>query len=159
MLSSWGGFSCPTLEVFELTISDWLAAMETTVEFTALLALIWQLRVLSRQLRYEAVIRIYEINRALIAAGLKDPDLLKVLDGRAIRDKTKQRRFLQQCFNQIDLTYLGWKNRFLTQESWEGLERDIQDFSSLETSRQYWRQNSGYYSREFQAFLNRCIEP
>ncbi|WP_309387892.1 hypothetical protein, partial [Cerasicoccus frondis] len=71
---------------------EWLSALEGIASTAALVALIWQIRILLRQLRFNAILHIYDVNRDLIGRALEDTELRKILDGEQIADESKEKR-------------------------------------------------------------------
>ncbi|MBK1859360.1 DUF6082 family protein [Cerasicoccus arenae] len=134
-------------------ILEWFSALEGVASLATLLVLLWQIGMLLRQLRFNAVLHIYDINRDLIGRALDDPDLRKVLDGEQIADASKEKRYFQLWINQIKLIHLGWRSRFLPRTSWPSLQKDIGDFTSLPRFQTNWKEVSQYYSGDFREFL------
>lgn len=134
-------------------ILEWLAALEGIASTAAFVALIWQLRLVLRQMRFGAVIHIYEVNRDLIGRALDNPDLAKTLEGKPAENSATEKLYVQQWFNQMNLTYLGQQNRFLPKSMRKSLESDMADFINQPRVQGYWASLSKYYPEDFQRFV------
>lgn len=134
-------------------ILEWFSALEGVVSLATLIVLLWQIGMLLRQLRFNAVLQIYDINRDLIGRALGDADLRNLLEGEAIADVSKEKRYYQLWINQIQLIYLGWRSHFLPRSSWIGLRKDIGDFAALPRFDSHWTKMAQYYPEEFRKFV------
>jgi len=62
-----------------MTIDQWLSASLDVISFLGFVVVIIQLRDSNRQAKLESQIRLYDINRELIAMGFSKPELFEVL--------------------------------------------------------------------------------
>lgn len=139
-------------------IFDWLAGLEGIASTAALIALLWQLRLVLRQMRYGAVMHLFEVNRTLVGRALDDAELLDAMTGQKGEVSLKDRLFIQQWFNQMHLTFLGKRNRFLPRSMHASLMADMGDFVSKPQIREAWKASATFYPDDFRKFMTELME-
>ena len=139
-------------------IFDWLAGLEGIASTAALIALLWQLRLVLRQMRYDAVMHLFEVNRTLVGRALEDAELLEAMSSQREAVSVKDRLFIQQWFNQMHLAFLGTRNRLLPRSMHPSLMADMGNFMSKPHVQEVWKAVAAYYPEDFRAFMAGLME-
>ncbi|HWL52421.1 MAG TPA: hypothetical protein VNQ90_08295 [Chthoniobacteraceae bacterium] len=131
-------------------IPEWIAVISILV---ALISIAIQQHLSRQQSKAEALIKICESNRDLIAFGLRQPKLLTIIGG---EDEAWEvhRRYCQLWLNQVELMFRLSRPLSLMPEHWEGTKRDLRGFMQIEAMHQHWLENRKHYGDDFQRFVN-----
>lgn len=133
-----------------MSIAEWIAVISVVVAFASFAV---QLSLSRHQARAEALIRISESNRDLIAFGLNQPKLLTII-GSEDEEAEVRRRYCQLWLNQVELMYRLRKPFSFVPEYWHGSKRDMRGFMSMEVMRQHWLTSRQHYGTDFQRFVD-----
>jgi len=117
-----------------------------------------QVRAYLRQLRFDALSRILEVNRQLLLVGFEHPELLTVLEGQTIADFRMQKRYFQMWLNQVHLMWLAHKENLIDETYWDGHSRDFISLANLENFKTHWEGAKTYYEGEFRVFVDSLIQ-
>lgn len=115
-----------------------------------------QLRLVRRQLALDALIRIMDSNRAIVALGFEHPDVWTSLESdSAIPAKEAQlrRRYLQLWTNHMQIIWGVWQLGLMSGREWEAYRRDMADFLRVPAWREHWKQVEEYYPRGFRRLV------
>lgn len=116
-----------------------------------------QVRGYLKQLRFDALSRVLEINRTLLSLGFQNGALFDVLEGRSIPNVQIEKRYLQMWLNQIHLLWLAHREDLIDADHWEGHSRDFVSFVSLPNFKAHWQHTREFYSPDFGSFVDGLI--
>lgn len=131
--------------MFELKVT-----LDNLLTFVGLAFVAWQMRDANRQRKLETQIRLYDINRELIAMGFSDDELFKVLEDSDKVDETKERRYLQQWLNQLCLIDSFKRSGAFETDVRDSFEIDFRDMMLMNNMRRHWTRFKKYYPTSFQ---------
>jgi hypothetical protein len=110
-----------------------------------------------RQLRLEALIRIMDANREIVALGFGHPALWQVMDGQALEDTRMQRRWLQLWMNHMQVLWTAWRQGLVARGEWEAYQADMAAFLQSRLLREHWATVARFYPRGFRRLVERLL--
>ena len=122
-----------------MTIDQWILAVQDVITFLGFVVVIIQLRDSNRQTKLESQIRLYDINRELIAMGFSKPELFEILKGTTEADSTTEQHYLQQWLNLLCLVDSFKRNKVFEKDVQESFEADLHDMMTMKNLRRHWR--------------------
>lgn len=132
-------------------IPEWIAIISVVV---ALLSLAAQQHWTRRQAKADALIKICESNRELLALGIANPRLLGIIGSNDLEAEV-HRRYCQLWLNQVELMFRLRRPLSLMEEHWQGTMSDMRGFMEIPAMRRHWDGNRQYYGVDFQRFVER----
>lgn len=126
------------------------------ITFCTVLFLYVQVRLFSRQLKLESLIRLKENNREILALGFDHPELFNVLNGNEV-DPEFEKRYLQLWLNQMDIVWHAQHTGLLFKQDAQALRKDTVDFFMLPSMQKHWILVRGYYPKGFQVYIDDII--
>lgn len=115
-----------------------------------------QLRLLRRQLMLDALVRIMDSNRAIVALGFEHPGVWSSLHSGATvlaEEAQLRRRYLQLWTNHMQMIWGAWRLGLVSRREWEAYRRDMADFLRVPAWQEHWAQVSDYYPRGFRRLV------
>jgi len=112
----------------------------------------------ARELRVNANKDIIASHRDLFFEVLKDKDFV----ARVAPDPNAVEQFKTEMLgtiliNHCEQIYRTAKNNFFTDDDWQGLQNDIEDFFSWNIVKTRWQSNRRFYSLDFQDYVDGLI--
>jgi len=136
---------------------EWKITLDNLIAFAGLLFIGYQMRDGNKQQKMGSHIRLYAINRELIALGFSNPELFEILtDGKEI-NSTLARRYLQLWLNQLCLVDAFRRSGAFEKEVAESFETDLRDMLLLRNMRRHWNEFGKYYPASFQETVNAIL--
>lgn len=136
-----------------MEILEWIAVVSAAVSLVSLAIVIIELRLGRKQSKTAALIRIYDINRELLAMGLEKPELLQAIGDESSGEEALERRYLQLWINQIALIHSMKERGLFDADQWDSLSRDISYFTENPKVRLMWPNIRRFYTSSFQRFM------
>lgn len=132
----------------------WLAAI-------GILLTLAELRLLRRQLRLDALIKITDSNREILALGFAHPELwssLEVVGGTDERsDPAAPQRYLQLWTNHLYLIWGARRQGMVSDGEWEAYLCDMAGLLRLTPFRKHWLRAARFYPRRFRRTLDELL--
>lgn len=112
----------------------------------------------ARELRVNANKDIIASHRDLFFEILKDKDFVARVapDSNAV-EQFKTEMLGTILINHCEQIYRTAKNNFFTDDDWQGLQNDIEDFFSWNIVKTRWQSNRRFYSVDFQDYVDGLI--
>ncbi|HOW64847.1 MAG TPA: hypothetical protein P5186_18265 [Candidatus Paceibacterota bacterium] len=127
-----------------------------------LLALL-QVRLLRRQLKLDALIKIMDSNREIVAMGFEYPVLWSALDDETAtvfaEEARARRRYLQLWINHVQVIWEAWRLGLVAGAEWEAYRSDITELLRVPALREHWEKAARFYPRGFQRLVARLSPP
>ncbi len=139
-----------------------ISLASTIISLVGLFFVALQLHVGNRQRESDSLVKLYDINRELMALGFSHPVLFKILDDHDDVDPLWQTRYLQLWLNQLSLSFTYMQRTVAQPELKESIERNLVDFMTMKNMRRHWHEKGHFYPLSFQKHVNellRKIEP
>jgi hypothetical protein len=145
-----------------------MGAPETTnaglllVASVGILITLTQLVLLRRQLKLDALIKITDSNRAIVAMGIAHPQFLPPWGSSASAgspgeagsgERDLRRRYLQLWINHMQLMWGAWRLGVISREEWNAYRLDMADLLRLPASRDHWDRVARFYPKGFRRFV------
>lgn len=129
----------------------WVDEVPLLVALAGLVITLIQLSWLRRQLQLDALLRIMDSNRALVALGFDHPQLWTLLeDAPAVGSEVQvRRRYLQLWLNHMQILWTAWRLGVVSGLEWQAFERDMRDSLKTRCLQEHWKQVAGYYPKGF----------
>ena len=140
-----------------MTIDQWLSATLDVISLLGFLVVIFQLRDANRQTKLESQVRLYDINRELIAMGFSKPELFQILKDTKTAEPLVERRYLQLWMNQLCLVHSFARSGTFTKEDQESFETDLRDMMAMKNMRRHWKEFEKYYPASFRRYVNHLL--
>lgn len=116
-----------------------------------------QLLMLRRQLKLDALIRIMDSNRAIVALGFEHPEVWAAMEvDTAIvfgEEAVVHRRYRQLWMNHMQIMWSAWRLGLVSGFEWEAYRQDMTDFLRSRSLRQHWTAVSRFYPRGFRRLV------
>ena len=115
-----------------------------------------QLRLLRRQLMLDALVRIMDSNRAIVALGFEHPGVWSSLHSGATvlaEEAQLRRRYLQLWTNHMQMIWGAWRLGLVSRREWEAYRRDMSDFLRVPAWQEHWAQVAEFYPRGFRRLV------
>jgi len=141
-----------------ITLSDAVACAGFVAALAGLGMNAFQVWMLVRQLRLDAIIRITESSRRFAAIAIERPELwesMQVAEPRSGHEGFRRDRFIQLWLNHVVVVWKCWRSGMLDAGDWEACCRDIQSILVLPAVQEEWLRVRDFYPREFQRELAR----
>src|ERR1700744_4880731 len=122
-----------------MTIDQWIAASQSVISLLGFAVVIIQLRDSNRQTKLETQIRLYDINRELIAMGFSKPELFRVLKDEDGVDPATEQHYLQLWLNHLCLVDAFKRSGTFQKDVQESFEADLHDMMTMKNLRRHWR--------------------
>ena len=118
---------------------------------------------LRRQLKLDALIRIMDSNRAIVALGFEHPVVWAAMgEGSATTfgdEAVLHRRYRQLWMNHMQIMWSAWKLGLVSGFEWEAYRQDMADFLRARSLREHWREVSRFYPRGFRRLIAELSQP
>lgn len=147
-------------------LAEWLegvSAAELTnlgAFFAALLGIcltLFQLLLLRRQLKLDALIKIMDSNRQIVALGFEHPIVWAAMEGGAgtvfAEEALAQRRYLQLWMNHMQIMWGAWRLGLVSRREWEAYRLDMREFLRSPCLQEHWAKVWRYYPRGFRRLV------
>jgi hypothetical protein len=111
-----------------------------------------QLRLLRRQLKLDALIRIMDSNRAIVTLGFEHPAVWAALQSNAAllaEEVQVRRRYLQLWTNHMQIIWGAWSLGLISGREWEAYRRDMADFLRVPAWQEHWAAVVEFYPKGF----------
>jgi hypothetical protein len=135
-----------------------LFAAVVGISFTLL-----QLLMLRRQLKLDALIRIMDSNRAIVALGFEHPVVWGAMEegtATVLGDEALlHRRYRQLWMNHMQIMWSAWRLGLVSGFEWEAYRQDMADFLRARSLRMHWRQVSRFYPLGFRRLITELSQP
>jgi hypothetical protein len=120
-----------------------------------------QLVLLRRQLKLDALIKITDSNRAIVALGIDHPLVWPTSEGAPLAgtrgagcvEFELRRRYLQLWINHMQLMWGAWRLGVISREEWNAYRLDMADLLRLPASRDHWDRVARFYPKGFRRFV------
>jgi len=121
-----------------------------------------QLVLLRRQLKLDALIKLIDSNRAIVAVGIdhprvwptpEGPPLGGIHDEDFLGESNVRRRYLQLWINHMQLMWGAWRLGVISREEWNAYRLDMADLLRLPASRDHWDRVARFYPKGFRRFI------
>ena len=115
-----------------------------------------QLFLFRRQLKLDALIRIMESNRAIIALGFEHPAVWSVMEGSNAtvpEEMLAHRRYLQLWMNHMQIMWSAWRLGLVAGREWQAYRQDMTEFLRVKALQEHWGRVSRFYPRGFQRLV------
>ena len=118
----------------------------------------FQVRLLVRQNRLDALVRIADSSRRFAVIAIERPDLwdsLLMAEPRSGHEGFQRDRFIQLWLNHVVVVWKCWRSRMLGLDDWEACCRDIEVLLALPAVQEEWLRVRDFYPRAFQRELSK----
>jgi hypothetical protein len=114
-----------------------------------------QLAMLRRQLQLDALLRIMEANRALVALGFAHPTVWTVMEDGPVLGAEAQvrRRYLQLWLNHMQVLWTAWRLGVVSGGEWQAYQEDMAAFLDSQCVQAHWARVARYYPRGFRRLI------
>ena len=116
-----------------------------------------QVLMLRRQLKLDALIRIMDSNRAIVALGFEHPMLWSAMgEGAATLlgdEALAHRRYRQLWMNHMQVMWSAWRLGLVSGFEWDAYRQDMADFLSSRSLRDHWSTVSRFYPSGFRRLI------
>lgn len=137
----------------ELANVGGLFAALAGISFTLL-----QLVMLRRQLKLDALIRIMDSNRAIVALGFDHPVVWTAMQegtGTVFGDEAvAHRRYRQLWMNHMQIMWTAWRLGLVSAFEWEAYRQDMAEFLRARSLQEHWARVARFYPRGFRRLVN-----
>ena len=141
-----------------MTLSDGVALAGFLIALIGLGINAFQVRLLIRQLRLDAMLRVAESSRRFASVGIERPELWEAVGSKELKsgsDLVLRCRFIQLWLNHVVIVWKCWRTGMMDSSDWETCCRDIESILSLPAVRVEWFRVQGFYPLRFQADMAR----
>ncbi len=143
------------------SLSDLAAFAGFVVALVGLAMNTFQVRLLVRQIRLDALIRIADSSRRFAAIAIERPELwesMQIAEPRSGHEGFRRDRFIQLWLNHVVVVWKCWRSGMLDSGDWEACCRDIESILVLPAVREEWLRVRDFYPREFQREVSRVSQ-
>lgn len=116
----------------------------------------FQVRLLVRQLRLDAMLRIAESSRGFTTVSIKHPELWEAMTTGQPKpgpEDLRRDRFIQLWLNHAVVVWKCWRSGMLESGDWEACRRDMESILAMPAVREEWIRVREFYPRAFQQEL------
>lgn len=131
--------------------------LDNLLTFVGLLFVAWQMRDGNQQRKIESEIRMYDINRELIAMGFDKPELFEILKDTNKGDSELERWYLQLWLNQLSMFHSLKAAGALQKDYEKSCERDLRDMFEKANMRRHWKKFGKFYPTSFQTAIDAIL--
>jgi len=145
------GFPLPSL-------TDMVAILGFVVAVVGLGMNTFQVRLLVRQLRLDASIRLTDSNRRVVSVAMERPELwesMQEAEPPSRHEAFRRDRLIQLWLNHTLMMWKCQQHGMLGAGDWEACCRDTQAFMALPAVREEWLRVRDFYPRAFQREISR----
>ncbi|MBI5385580.1 MAG: hypothetical protein HZA90_12950 [Verrucomicrobia bacterium] len=117
-----------------------------------------QLRLLRRQLKLDALIRIMDSNRAIVTLEFEHPAVWSALQSSAAllaEEVQVRRRYLQLWTNHMQMIWAAWNLGLVSGREWEAYRRDMADFLRIPAWQEHWAKVGQFYPKGFRRLVGK----
>jgi hypothetical protein len=140
-----------------MTFDHLVSLVSACTSLAGLIFVAVQLRDSNRQRESEAIVKLYDVNRQLIALAFSHRSFLKILEDQPVADPLLEKRYLQLWLNQLSLIHTFLKHAVVENELKDELHRNLVDFLSMENMRKHWKHYGSFYPDSFQKRVNQIL--
>jgi hypothetical protein len=141
-----------------VSLSDGVALAGFIIALIGLGMNTFQVQMLVRQLRLDAMLRVAESSRRFATVGIERPELwesVRSKDSKGGPEEILRSRFIQLWLNHVVIVWKCWRSGMLDASDWDACCRDIESLLSLPAVREEWFRVRVFYPRSFQEEVGR----
>lgn len=116
-----------------------------------------QLFLLRRQLKLDALIRIMDSNRQIVALGFEHPVVWAALEGKCgallAEEILAHRRYLQLWMNHMQIMWAAWHLGLVSGCEWEAYRLDMTEFLRIKALQEHWARVAPFYPAGFRRLI------
>ncbi len=116
-----------------------------------------QVFLMRRQLKLDALIRIMDSNRQLVALGFEHPAVWLALeekgDALLAEEVLAHRRYLQLWMNHMQIMWSAWRLGLVAGREWQAYRQDMTEFLRVKALQEHWDRVSRFYPEGFQRLV------
>lgn len=150
------------IDVFRETdfgvLANLLAVVIATVGIMLTLV---QLKLLRRQLKLDALMKVMDSNRQIVSLGFSNKKLWESFYVQAdLLNKDEQesrKRYFQLWLNHMQIMWKSHQSGLFTRAEWTAYQADMGDFLKLPALREHWREAAIFYPQDFRKHINSLI--
>lgn len=116
----------------------------------------FQVRLLVRQLRLDAMLRIAESSRGFTTVSIRHPELWEAMttgQHQPGAEDLRRDRFIQLWLNHAVVVWKCWRTGMLESGDWEACRRDMATILAMPAVREEWQRVREFYPGAFQKEL------
>jgi hypothetical protein len=141
-----------------MNMSDGVALAGFFIALVGLGMNTFQVQMLVRQLRLDAMLRVAESSRRFATVGIERPELWASIQSKESHggpEEVVRNRFIQVWLNHVVIVWKCRRSGMIEASDWEACCRDIESILSFPAVREEWLRVRGFYPRKFQEELGR----
>ena len=141
-----------------LSLPDLVAVFGFVVALVGLGMNTFQVRLLVRQIRLDALVRIADSSRRFASIAIERPELweaMQIAEPCSGHEGFRRDRFIQLWLNHVVVVWKCRRNGMLDADDWGACCRDIESILALPAVREEWLRVRDYYPKAFQQELAR----
>jgi hypothetical protein len=142
-------------------MGDITAASGLLAAVGGILLTLGQMRLVHRQLKLDALIRIMDSNRAIIALGFENPGLWGAMEGKPqtapAEGSLAQRRYLQLWTNHMQVMWAAQELGLVSDPEWQAYCEDFSEFLRGEALQRHWGHVARFYPEGFRSLVDRLL--
>ena len=116
-----------------------------------------RLFLLRRQLKLDALIRIMDSNRQIVALGFEHPVVWAALEGKAgaflAEEALAHRRYLQLWMNHMQIMWAAWQLGLVAGCEWEAYRLDMTESLRIKALQEHWARVAPFYPEGFRRLI------
>ena len=132
------------------------------VAVTGIALTLAQLRLFRRQLKLDALIKIMDSNREIVALGFEYPVVWAALEsgaGTVLAEEARaRRRYLQLWTNHMEVMWAAWQLGLISGPEWRAYRLDLGEFLRSPALQEHWARVARFYPRGFQELVGQLSE-
>jgi hypothetical protein len=117
-----------------------------------------QLLLLRRQLKLDALIKVMDSNREIVALGFEHPAVWSVMEDDPATvlasEATAHRRYLQLWVNHMQVMWMAWKLGLVSGREWAAYRLDMAEFLRGQSLQEHWAKVSRFYPEGFRRLVS-----
>ena len=117
-----------------------------------------QLLLLRRQLKLDALIKVMDSNREIVALGFEHPAVWSVMEDDPATvlasEATAHRRYLQLWVNHMQVMWMAWKLGLVSGREWAAYRLDMAEFLRGQSLQEHWTKVSRFYPEGFRRLVS-----
>jgi hypothetical protein len=133
------------------------------VALAGILLTLIQLLLLRRQLKLDALIKIMDSNREIVALGFEHPVVWSAVEtgsGALLAEEAlAQRHYLQLWMNHMQIIWAAWRLGLVSGREWEAYRQDMVEFFRVQSLREHWAKVARFYPPGFQKLVTALARP
>lgn len=131
------------------------------VALGSILLTLLQVRLLRRQLKLDALIKIMDSNREIVSLGFEHPVLWSAVDENSATvlagEAQIHRRYLQLWINHVQVVWEARRLGLVSRREWEAYRLDILELLRVQALREHWDKVAQFYPAGFQRLVAKLI--